>query len=160
MYANEIYRALTNGSDAYEELIEVTVGPDKDDTKTFRVYRGLLCFHARYFSGLLNSGFTEAGSNSVRLVDVDIDVIQCCYYWINSGILPDSGTLVRYSLWETLTKTYAFADYYLAQHFRNALLNHTYCTMFTARKFYPTLSCQIYDTTLVNDLLRLTRCRV
>jgi hypothetical protein len=101
---------LTNCSDAYEELIEVIFGLD-DLTKTFRVYRGLLCFHAKYFVGLLDGGFAEAGSQSIRLADVDVDVFQCFYYWTNSGTLEDLNTPMTYPDLKLSIKAYAFADY-------------------------------------------------
>jgi hypothetical protein len=129
------------------------VGPD-DHTKTFKVYRGLLCFQAKYFNGLLNSGFAEAGSNSIPLAEVDVHIFQVFSIWLNSGALDDLGALTTSSQWGNFIKAYTFADYYLAQNFRNALLVYICRTTFAALKMFPGCNRLVYDATSAHDPLR------
>jgi hypothetical protein len=70
---------------AYNEIITVTV-QGYDVTKTFRVYKGVLCHYSDDFRALLNGSWKDSAGD-IYLDNVLPDVFDLFFYWLNTGEL-------------------------------------------------------------------------
>ena len=139
---------------AYDKIMTVVVGPDGDE-KEFQLHRGLLCFYSEYFDRMLNGGFKEAGSNSLRLKEVDALIFERFYYWMYSGVVDcDFKTAGSPDSWSSAVQLYLFADYHNAPGLQNAALDYIW---FKMKEFdrIPLLSTPLlYSNTTELDPLR------
>ncbi|KAF1954554.1 hypothetical protein CC80DRAFT_385016, partial [Byssothecium circinans] len=139
----------------YDRIVVIEVGPD-DAPKKFSVYRGLLCFHSKYFDNMLNGGFRETGSDHLRLpdVDVDVDVFQIFYDWMNTGSPRIMGLNSTRQMWNNIMKLYVFADYYQVDDLKNTAVD-LYLNFFLDNwMLLVELSNYIYDNTTASAKLR------
>jgi hypothetical protein len=76
---------------------------------------------------MLNSGFREGGSSTLDVEDTTPDTFQIFYDFINTGDLATfTHTMVgkqTHAVFEQILAAYIFADYHLAQAFKNAILD-------------------------------------
>jgi hypothetical protein len=93
--------------------VTITVGKDTSQ-KTFQMYRGLLCFHSKYFKNLFEGGFREARSETHMMPETAVDIFELFYTWVCTGNL-------RYGMIDLAiaTRLYAFADYHMVEGLKN-----------------------------------------
>lgn len=138
-------------SDAYDKILVATVGKPGESSKVFQVYRGVLCHYSDYFKAMLNSGCQEGGSDSLTLDAVDPPVFQMFYDFMNTGSLIVNEA----SKWEVIINAYIFAEYHLAQAFKNNVID-LYFASTAGTWSTPSVETwsRIYDDTSEGSLLR------
>lgn len=67
--------------------IEVGTGEDK---RTFRVFKGVLCFYSGYFNAALNGRFIEAQQHAVKLETEDPKIFDMFRHWIHNRCFFES----------------------------------------------------------------------
>jgi len=87
------FSTAKNSRSAYDTIMTLVVGQE-GSAKEYQVYRGLLCYHSKYLSRMLNGGFKEAGSEKLELADV---------YRKTSDTIPGSRASRHFSLVTTVT---------------------------------------------------------
>jgi hypothetical protein len=97
--------------------------------KDFLVYRDVLCHFSEYFRALLSGGFKENGANTLTLDEVDVDVFELFFYWLNTGHVEYN--LVVASSASMIVRAYVLADFYLVQCFKNRVLDLFCLSMIT-----------------------------
>jgi hypothetical protein len=106
----------------YERFITLEVGKDGEDTRKFQVCRALLCFQSGSFNNLLNGGFKESGSDTVRLQDISIASFKVFFRWLNCGTLRalgDTDTLDYACIFEL----YGFAEFHIIPRLKNVAID-------------------------------------
>lgn len=131
------------------------VGPAGAE-KECSVYRGLLCHHSKYFDRLLNGGFKEAGSDTLRLTDVDTGAFKTFFYWLNSGHIDcfDDSELDVEETWDKAVNAYIFADFHQVRYLKNAILDELYFYTEKWKRQSTVVSTLAYSHTTPGDPLR------
>lgn len=133
-------------------MIELTVGMPNLDVpqKTFQVYRGALCHYSGYFKTMLNSGFQEGGSEHLELDAVDPQVFQMFYDFMNTGDLVLDGK----SNWKVIVNAHIFADYHLAQEFKNKVMDLYFASIVGTYTLPTSITQPLYRGTSEQSPLR------
>jgi hypothetical protein len=113
---------------AYDEILTLKVGkPGRNAPKVFKLYRGVLCHYSEYFKTMLNSGFQEGGSSNLDVKDTTPETFQIFYDFVYTGDLTTfTHAMVdkrTHTIFNHILAAYVFADYHLAQTFKNAILD-------------------------------------
>lgn len=77
-----------NSINFYDGIVEIVVGSE-GNSKTFRVYKGLLSHYVSYFKGAFGGSFIEAQEGRVVLDEDDPDIFQLVFNFINTGSFCD-----------------------------------------------------------------------
>lgn len=93
----------TNNRDAYDEIVEVKVGPEE---KTFTLHKNVICFYSGYFEKVFNGGFAEAKAKSVILPEEDVQNFKRCISWIYARRFAVNSQ----KSFRVLSEMWAFAD--------------------------------------------------
>ncbi|KAF1971593.1 hypothetical protein BU23DRAFT_600150 [Bimuria novae-zelandiae CBS 107.79] len=119
------YQSESSSAEVYSTaMFIIEAGMSEGPTKEFRIHRGLLAHHSKYFNDLLK-GHSTIG-NFLRL-RVDADIFKVVHYWHYAGKVFDTQTsktkVTEIPLsYEDLASIYVFADQRIMLRLQNATL--------------------------------------
>jgi hypothetical protein len=112
------------------------------------MYRGLLCFHSKYFKNLFGGGFKEAQSDTQLMPETDADMFELFYAWVYTGTISKSdGTCDSRIGHKFITRLYAFADYHMVEELKNRAVELYFICSVEDWQCWFAGTQNIYDTT-------------
>lgn len=106
--------------DDYGYIVEVNVGKD-DNTRKFKIHKGLLCFYSGYFQAALNGRFDEARENVVNLASQSPATFLKFQHWLYSRRISLSHDFP--SAMHELVDLWIFGDAHAVLLLQNEVIN-------------------------------------
>ncbi|KAK3201773.1 hypothetical protein GRF29_164g633554, partial [Pseudopithomyces chartarum] len=135
---------------AYDSILDVIVTDNKtpDLQKKFPVYRGVLCFHSKFFRSALNGPFLEYGSDVCEMEDFSIARFEMFYHWMNTGKAMDRGSALA------SVELFVFADFYAIPNLKDHAIGLYFSFIFMEFSIRWSMIDEIYATTPENSAMR------
>lgn len=81
-----------------------------EESKTFPVYHGVVCYYSKFFDRALNGPFKEGGAETLEIEDCTIATFEMFFNWMNTGVASKaSGETFRE---RDALDLFVFADFY------------------------------------------------
>lgn len=104
-------------------MMTIQVVKSAEVTEDFITYRGLLCYHSKYFESLPTGSFKEGGATTYRVTSCTPQIFAMFYNWMNTGVawMGDEDFLAHNADmgFDVALDLYVFADYHEIYALRN-----------------------------------------
>lgn len=132
---------------------------DPEATEDFITYRGLLCYHSKFFEKLLTGPFKEGGATAYKLTTCTPQIFAIFYNWMNTGVasMEGDGTPLTSDIgcgFEVAVDLYVFADFHEISALRIHALEICYHFFVKENIGFDQIG-DIYDKTAESSSLRV-----